>query len=124
MITKTRSHIETEEYWENLIKKSVSRYFLLGMLAERPMHGYELAASIESCCEGWSKPTSGMIYPTIKEMTESGHIKCREGSNRGAAQKGMRAYGIWQRGLQDRSRSLGSATALSGAIGQERGHRN
>ena len=42
MLSKTRSRIETEEYWENLIKKSVSRYFLLGLLAERPMHGYEL----------------------------------------------------------------------------------
>ena len=78
MLSKTLSHLETEEYWESLIKKSVSRYFLLGMLAERPMHGYELAANIETCCDGWSKPTSGMIYPTIKEMTESGHIICRE----------------------------------------------
>ena len=78
MVPKTQSHMETEEYWENLIKKSVSRYFMLGMLSERPMHGYELAANIETCCDGWSKPTSGMIYPTIKELMENGHIECRQ----------------------------------------------
>ena len=124
MLAKTRSHIETEEYWENLIKKSVSRYFLLGMLAERPMHGYELAASIENCCEGWSKPTSGMIYPTIKEMTESGHIASREEVIGGRLRKVCELTELRQRSLQDSSRSLGSATALSGAIGQERGRRN
>jgi DNA-binding PadR family transcriptional regulator len=78
MNIETRPAIETEEYWESLIKKSVSRYFLLGMLAGKPMHGYELAGSIETCCEGWSRPTTGMIYPTIKELLESGHIECVE----------------------------------------------
>ncbi len=77
MVIKETPAIETEEYWEYLIKKSVSRYFLLGMLAERPMHGYELASNIETCCEGWTRPTTGMIYPTIKELVDSGHIESR-----------------------------------------------
>ena len=71
-----RLALESEEYWEYLIKKSVSRYFLLDMLSRRPMHGYDIAKSIESCCEGWSRPTDGMIYPTIKEMLSRGYIEC------------------------------------------------
>ena len=120
MLSKTVSRIETEEYWENLIKKSVSRYFLLGLLAERPMHGYELAASIESCCDGWSKPTSGMIYPTIKEMTESGHIESREEVIGGRLRKvceltdsGREAYktaaGVWARLLPYLEQSVKNA---------------
>ena len=128
MLTKTRSNIETEEYWENLIKKSVSRYFLLGILAERPMHGYELAASIESCCDGWSKPTSGMIYPAIKEMTESGHIKCREEVISGRLRKvceltesGREAYrtaaAVWARVLPYLEQSVSSARIEVGQVG-------
>ena len=40
------------------------------MLHLRPMHGYDIAKSIETCCEGWCRPTDGMIYPAIKEMVE------------------------------------------------------
>jgi DNA-binding PadR family transcriptional regulator len=76
MVVETKPGLETEEYWENLIKKSVSRYFLLGMLNERPMHGYEIAKAIEGCCEGWCKPTDGMIYPTLKELEDGGYIDC------------------------------------------------
>ncbi len=71
-----KSGLESEEYWEHLIKKSVSRYFLLSMLNQRPMHGYEIGKSIETCCEGWCKPTDGMIYPTLKEMESDGYIEC------------------------------------------------
>lgn len=76
MVATERPSLETEEYWEYLIKKSVSRYFLLGMLAQRPMHGYDIAKNIETCCEGWSKPTDGMIYPTLKEMVNGGYVEC------------------------------------------------
>ncbi|MCH8827326.1 MAG: PadR family transcriptional regulator, partial [Chloroflexi bacterium] len=76
MVTATRPDMVSEEYWENLIKKSASRYFLLGMLFRKPMHGYEIAKTIEDCCEGWCKPTDGMIYPTLKEMVAGGYIEC------------------------------------------------
>ncbi|MCI0439894.1 MAG: PadR family transcriptional regulator [Chloroflexi bacterium] len=68
--------LESAEYWEGLIKKSVSRYFLLGMLYQRPMHGYEIARNIETCCEGWCRPTDAMIYPTIKELVSGGYVEC------------------------------------------------
>ena len=76
MALTERPEMVTEEYWESLIKKSVYRYFLLDMLSKRPMHGYDIANNIESCCEGWSRPTDGMIYPTIKELVRAGYIEC------------------------------------------------
>lgn len=76
MVLAERPEMVTEEYWESLIKKGVSRYFLLDMLSKRPMHGYDIANCIESCCEGWSRPTDGMIYPTIKELVRAGYIEC------------------------------------------------
>ena len=76
MIATERQEMLSTEYWEYLIKKSVSRYFLLDMLSKRPMHGYDIAKSIETCCAGWSKPTDGMIYPTIKELVNGGFVEC------------------------------------------------
>jgi len=76
MASEGQPRLESEEYWELLIKKSVSRYFLLSTLFSRPMHGYDIARSIEACCEGCCKPTDGMIYPTIKELITSGYIEC------------------------------------------------
>lgn len=76
MVVIEKPEMVSEEYWQDLIKKSISRYFLLGMLSTRPMHGYDIAKNIESCCEGWCRPTDGMIYPTIKELVAGGYIEC------------------------------------------------
>ena len=78
MPTQTIADMTEPHYWEMLVKKSVSRYLLLDMLARRPMYGYEVAKEIETCCEGWCKPTPGMIYPTIKDMVADGYIECTE----------------------------------------------
>jgi PadR family transcriptional regulator PadR len=76
IVLDEKTRLESEEYWEYLIKKSVSRFLLLDMLFKRPMHGYDIAKNIEICCEGWSKPTDGMIYPTLKELMANGYIEC------------------------------------------------
>jgi len=68
--------MDTEKYWSDLIAKSASRFFLLSSLARKPMHGYELARDIAGCCNGCCKPTDAMIYPTLKELIESGLISC------------------------------------------------
>ncbi len=36
MVLTERPEMVTEEYWESLIKKSVSRYFLLDILSKMP----------------------------------------------------------------------------------------
>ena len=76
MFDKAITKLESEGYWDNLIKKSVSRFFLLAALHRSPMHGYEIAKTIEEGCEGCCKPTDAMIYPTIKEVLEGGYIRC------------------------------------------------
>ena len=87
MATQTIADMTEPQYWEMLIKKSVSRYLLLDMLARRPMYGYEVAKEIESCCDGWCKPTPGMIYPAIKDMVADGYIECTEDTIGGRVRK-------------------------------------
>ena len=99
MQDRTVTRLENEGYWDNLIKKSVSRYFLLAVLHRHPMHGYEIAKTIEEECEGCCKPTDAMIYPTIKELLEGGYIRCsseaiggRERKVCHLTEKGLEAY--------------------------------
>ena len=87
MVTQTIGDMTTAPYWEMLIKKSVSRYLFLDMLARRPMYGYEIAREIETCCDGWCKPTPGMIYPAIKDMVADGYIECTEDTIGGRVRK-------------------------------------
>ncbi|MBM3957789.1 MAG: PadR family transcriptional regulator [Gemmatimonadetes bacterium] len=63
------------EYWDQLARRSVLRFFLLAALYEQPMHGYGIAGSVATCCEG-SRPTDAMIYPALKELQEGGYIAC------------------------------------------------
>ena len=90
MHTKPIADLQSPRYWEMLIKKSVSRYLLLDMLAKRPMHGYEIASSIEACCDAWCRPTAGMIYPTIKDLVNDGYIECDDAVVNGRLRKTCR----------------------------------
>lgn len=70
--------MDTRAYWDGLIARSASRFFLLASLAQRPMHGYELARAIAEACDNCCEPSDAMIYPTIRELTLGGYIVCRE----------------------------------------------
>ena len=73
--TTTGSDLTDEKYWDLLNRKSVSRFFLLAALSDRPQHGYELRRSIGQCCPG-AEPTDAMIYPTLKILLAGGYIAC------------------------------------------------
>jgi DNA-binding PadR family transcriptional regulator len=51
------------------------RYVLLGMIAERPRHGYELIKAIEEKFGGMYSPSPGVIYPTLTLLEELGYIR-------------------------------------------------
>jgi DNA-binding PadR family transcriptional regulator len=51
------------------------RYVLLGLIAERPRHGYELIKAIEEKSGGMYSPSPGVIYPTLTLLEELGYIR-------------------------------------------------
>ena len=127
MMVSERSDLGTEAYWDLLIKKSVSRFFLLSTLFQRPMHGYEIAKSIEACCDGCCKPTDGMIYPTIKELLNDGYIECVSevvgGRRRKVCHltpKGKEAYRVAARVWSGVLPYLGSSVEAAGVSQSER----
>lgn len=91
-------HLTRINYWQSLNRKSLLRFFLFAALAQKPMHGYELADAVSICCDG-VRPTDAMIYPTLKELEINGYITCeteatgaRKRNVCSLTSKGMEAY--------------------------------
>lgn len=101
------SEFDSRGYWEMLINRSISRFFLLAALHQKAMHGYELAKAIAGACRGCCEPSDAMIYPALHDLLEGGYVVC-EVEVQGARQrkvcrlseKGEEAYraaaGAWQ----------------------------
>ena len=51
---------------------------LLALLAEQPMHGYEMIKEIEERSGGYWRPSAGSIYPTLQLLEEQGLIAGEE----------------------------------------------
>jgi DNA-binding PadR family transcriptional regulator len=51
---------------------------LLVVLAERPMHGYELITELEARSTGRWRPSPGSIYPALGRMEEQGLLTAEE----------------------------------------------
>lgn len=48
---------------------------VLRLLAERPMHGYELIAELEERTGGRWRPSPGSIYPTLSQLEDEGLVR-------------------------------------------------
>ena len=54
------------------------RAAVLALLAERPMHGYEMIKEIEERTGGAWTPSAGSIYPTLQMLEDEGLIRGEE----------------------------------------------
>lgn len=58
------------------------RSAILALLAERPMHGYQIIGEIEERSSGSWKPSAGSIYPTLQLLADEGFISAEESNGR------------------------------------------
>lgn len=79
-------------------KRGDVRAAILTLLAERPMHGYEMIQQIAERSNGLWKPSPGSVYPTLQLLDDEGLITASESAGskklfelteqgRGAAEK-------------------------------------
>ncbi len=64
----------SREYWNGIIKMSLSKFFILRVLFTSPMHGYEIARTVAEVTNGCCAPTEGTIYPVLREFEEGGYV--------------------------------------------------
>jgi DNA-binding PadR family transcriptional regulator len=58
------------------------RAAVLALLAERPMHGYEMIQELESRTGGLWRPSPGSIYPTLQLLEDEGLVTAEESQGR------------------------------------------
>jgi len=55
---------------------------VLGLISERPRHGYEIIKEIEDRVSGTYSPSPGVIYPTLTMLEELGHATVAESAGK------------------------------------------
>lgn len=73
---KKSQDLLSRTYWNGTIKMSLSKFFILRVLHNRPMHGYDIAKEVEQTTDGCCSPTEGAIYPILKEFENGGYATC------------------------------------------------
>jgi hypothetical protein len=58
------------------------RAAVLALLAEKPMHGYQMIHEIEERSGGSWKPSAGSVYPTLQLLADEGLISVEEANGR------------------------------------------
>jgi len=58
------------------------RAAVLALLAERPMHGYEMIRELETRTGGIWRPSPGSVYPTLQLLEDEGLIVAETGEGR------------------------------------------
>ncbi|MGW9020862.1 PadR family transcriptional regulator [Leucobacter chromiiresistens] len=58
------------------------RAAVLALLAEEPMHGYQIIREIERRSGGEWKPSAGSVYPTLQMLADEGLISAEESNGR------------------------------------------
>jgi DNA-binding PadR family transcriptional regulator len=54
------------------------RAAILALLAERPMHGYQVISELDARTEGRWRPSAGSIYPTLQLLEDEGLVRSEE----------------------------------------------
>jgi DNA-binding PadR family transcriptional regulator len=67
------------------------RSAVLALLAEQPMHGYQIIQEIEQRSHGAWKPSPGSVYPTLQQLEDEGLVRAED-------QDGRRVYRLTEDG--------------------------
>ncbi|WP_150306597.1 PadR family transcriptional regulator [Planctomonas psychrotolerans] len=89
------------------------RAAVLALLAEKPMHGYQIIHEIEERSGGAWKPSAGSVYPTLQLLADEGLISVEESN-------GRKIYSLTEAGREvvagsDMSAPWESSAATAGA---------
>jgi DNA-binding PadR family transcriptional regulator len=60
------------------VRRGNVRSAVLSVLAERPMHGYQVMQELESRTAGRWRPSPGSIYPTLQLLQDEGLVSSEE----------------------------------------------
>jgi DNA-binding PadR family transcriptional regulator len=77
-LSPPRVDYASRDYWAGTIKMGLSKFFILRVLHDGPIHGYDIARSVERTTGGCCSPTEGTIYPVLREFEAGGFVTATE----------------------------------------------
>ena len=84
---------------------------ILGLLAEKPRHGYEIIKALDERSKGFYIPSPGMVYPALTCLEEIGHATVE-------ADGARKLYHITETGKEQLESNRGAADALFAQFGR------
>ena len=117
-----------------MVRRGDVRTAILALLAEEPMHGYQIIGQLGERSGGMWRPSAGSVYPTLQQLEDEGLVKGeeREGRNvfsltedgKAAAALSAKSPAPWEMpgaseaaDLQDLVRQLFAAVAQVSQVG-------
>lgn len=91
------------------------RSAVIGLLAERPMHGYQIITEIAERSGGAWKPSAGSVYPTLQQLADEGLITAEE-------QGGRKTYSLTDAGIAASEDAADKPAPWESAGGRHGGH--
>ena len=76
---------------ESPFQKGDLKYVILGLIKEKPCHGYEIIRILEERSHGFYTPSPGAVYPTLQLLEEMGYIEVTH-------ENGKKVYTITEEG--------------------------
>ncbi|MCA0244196.1 MAG: PadR family transcriptional regulator [Proteobacteria bacterium] len=89
-----------------MFEQGAIKLLALGVLAERPCHGYDLIKAIEDLVGGDYSPSPGVIYPTLAYLADMGWATAADDAG------GRRQYTITAGGREQLERQRDELAAL------------
>ena len=90
------------------------RAAVLTLLAEKPMHGYQIISEIAERSGGTWKPSAGSVYPTLQLLADEGLISAEEAD-------GRKTYSLTEAGRAEAEASADRPTPWKTSSGREPG---
>jgi len=90
------------------------RAAVLALLAEKPMHGYQIIREIEERSGGSWKPSAGSVYPTLQLLADEGVISAEESN-------GRKTYALTEAGREEVAEAGTSAPWETTGAGDDKG---
>jgi DNA-binding PadR family transcriptional regulator len=90
------------------------RAAVLALLAEKPMHGYQIISEIAERSGGVWKPSAGSVYPTLQLLADEGLITAEESD-------GRKTYSLTEAGRAEAEASADRPTPWQTSSGRETG---
>lgn len=89
---------------------AVSLWLLL-LLSERPMYGYEIKRELEKKFAGYWKPKTGTIYPALDKLEQTGLVTSQMEFRDGASDR--KHYALTQKGQKELELSMAYWTRMT-----------